>query len=113
MLPAFAIGIRVTGSTHVERAAEACNVSVRAWHSIGDNGQSITFASTEPRFAKHNTHGILCMLERLDAPPRIVNQVGNAEANDGEKNAERRHFTASWNYHPTSGLGATITSSAD
>lgn len=53
--------------------------------------------------------GLVCILTELNTPTSVTAQMDNTRALDGMQTAEWGDFSASWTYHPDSGMNLIIT----
>ena len=95
-------------SSAINDAAETCNVTETAGIDIGDNGQSISMSSEGNESAGAEYSDISCVLGELEVPDSVDNRIGTTRALDGRQTADWDEFTASWGYHPDSGLNIVI-----
>ena len=92
----------------ITAAAEACNVVDAPGIYIGDNGQSISMSSEGNESAGAEYADIYCVLGELDIPDSVDSRIGSTRALDGRQSADWKEFTASWGYHPDSGLNIVV-----
>lgn len=97
-------------SNAIETAAEACDVMDTFGIEIGDNGQSISMSSEGDDSAGAEYADITCVLAELEIPDSVETRIGTTRALDGRQSADWKEFTASWGYHPDSGLNIVIES---
>jgi hypothetical protein len=72
---------------------------------LGDEGTSLMLdmpGEDEPDGLTPEQVG--CIFGRLDMPEHVLNRMGQTRALDGMQDAEWGDYTASWTYHPDSGL---------
>lgn len=86
--------------------ARTCDIGSRAWLGIPEDGMRVTF-DQNPKFARHTTRDILCMLDQLDAPVDIIKQAEQEESS-GERRAVWPHYAIVWERSNEDGFGATI-----
>lgn len=103
------IGTREAASTsnetEIERAAEQCGLSL----DVGDNGSSITLDTKgEDDFTGHDWDEVLCVLNGLDVPDRVIARMNQTRALDGTLDASWGEYEAFWNYHPDHGVNLTV-----
>jgi hypothetical protein len=75
---------------------------------LGDNGQSISMSSEGEDSAGAEYADISCVLAELEVPDSVETRIGTTRALDGRQSADWDRFTASWGYHPDSGLNIVI-----
>ncbi|MFB9797380.1 hypothetical protein ACFFON_10600 [Arthrobacter citreus] len=95
-------------SNAIEAAAEACSVLETFGIDLGDNGQSISMSSEGEDSAGAEYADISCVLAELEVPDSVETRIGTTRALDGRQSADWDKFTASWGYHPDSGLNIVI-----
>ncbi|MDR7083569.1 hypothetical protein J2X01_002864 [Arthrobacter ginsengisoli] len=76
---------------------------------LGDGGRSLSLDNK----GKDDSSGLTmtqidCVLEALNMPDSIYDQMGTTRALDGTQRDSWGAFSVSWNYHPDSGLNVNI-----
>lgn len=80
---------------------------------LGDDGHSLSLDNKgKDDYAGLTMAQIDCVLEALNMPDSIYDQMGNTRALDGTQRDSWDAFSVSWNYHPDSGLNVNIKESA-
>ena len=92
----------------ISSAAEACNVVDTPGIYVGDNGKSISMSSEGNESAGAEYADIYCVLGELEIPDSVDSRIGSTRALDGRQSADWKEFTASWGYHPDSGLNIVV-----
>ncbi|MDK1361629.1 hypothetical protein QNO00_15350 [Arthrobacter sp. zg-Y1219] len=95
-------------SNAIEEAAESCSVTDTYGIDIGDNGQSISMSSEGEDSTGADYADISCLLAEMDIPDSVESRIGTTRALDGRQSADWDEFTASWGYHPDSGLNIVV-----
>lgn len=95
---------RSSAPARLADAKEAC-APRSAYVRVADEGASliISGAGAEERTGASITH-LACVLAELDVPDAVVSQIEGTRALDGRQHASWDGLTASWTYHPDSGL---------
>jgi hypothetical protein len=88
--------------TTFEQAQEDCSDS--AYIEIGDEGYTLTMTSQGKDSPGATFEEIACILDALDTPDAVVSQMDRTRALDGIQEATWEDITASWSYHPDSGI---------
>lgn len=96
--------LRIGGETTLEQAKQECAEETDAVR-VGDDGQSMVIS----RVAADENPGadlfeLTCILSVVEMPDAAVSQLDSTRALDGRQDASWDDFTASWTYHPNSGL---------
>ena len=92
--------------TGLSSAARTCNVTA----NLADGGRTLTFDtqgnddSTGDDITK-----VACVMVALSAPQSLLADIDATRALDGRQESSWDSFTASWRYHPDSGLQMIIT----
>ena len=92
----------------ITAAAETCNVVDTPGISIGDNGQSITMSSEGEDSSGAEFSDVYCVLAELKLPDSVDSRISSTRAMDGRQTADWDKFTASWGYHPDTGLNIVV-----
>lgn len=95
-------------SDAIPKAVEACNVQDTAGINVGDGGQSISMQTegTESEGAAYVD--VACVLMELETTDSVISQIDSTRALDGRMTGDWGEFSASWGYHPDSGLDIVI-----
>lgn len=90
-------------------AVTACGVEATAGILLGDEGQSISMQTegTES-YGGAPYEDVACVLFELDVPDSVVSRIDSTRALDGRQDAEWDNYSASWGYHPDSGLDIVV-----
>lgn len=76
---------------------------------VADSGRTLLIHVAGQEDRSGTTSSILsCLLGRLETPAAVRAQMEQTRALDGRQNATWPGFTASWTYHPDSGMRLTI-----
>ncbi len=101
-------------SSHARAAADAQSQVLTAAYStcgspdgitVGDAGQSLTIDGKGEKDAfGASIDDIGCLLGAIDVPDYVLSQMSATRALDGTLSASWEGISASWSYHPDSGL---------
>lgn len=92
-------------------AAEACD-SQHMGTRVEDNGQTLIIDNTGRQDSASSSVDLItlrCLLGRLSTPAAIVAEMEATRALDGRQQAEWDRYSASWSYHPNTGLDLIVT----
>lgn len=91
-------------------AAETCGTSNTAGVSVGDKGASITI-DTKGEDDKSGAafDDASCILTELNVPDHVISQMDDTSSMDGRQAASWDGVSASWTYHPDSGMKLILT----
>jgi hypothetical protein len=107
-LLAIVLLVRGSGPTTLERAKQECAEDTAAVR-VGDEGRSLVIsrvAADEDPGA--NLFELACILGYVEMPDAVVSQMDGTRALDGRQDAAWEGFTASWTYHPNSGVNVIL-----
>lgn len=94
--------------TSLETAKEDCAADTADVH-IGDDGASMIISGVAAEEVEGaNIVELLCIFDRVQVPDAVRSQISNTRALDGRQEAAWDDFTASWTYHPDSGMDLII-----
>ncbi|ACQ82159.1 hypothetical protein Bcav_3918 [Beutenbergia cavernae DSM 12333] len=97
-------------STRLEEAYADCALEdvVGAW--IRDDGHSLELDTQgEDELVGAGYLDVLCITVAIDVPYSVLSEIGATRALDGRLTQTWDGFTASWSYHPASGMSLLIT----
>jgi hypothetical protein len=94
----------------IKDAMSRCGVSSSSYFSVGDGGTSLTVESGGKSYGASMTD-TYCVLHRLQAPDSMISRMGQTRALDGRQSATWKGYSASWGYHPDSGMNLVVESS--
>ncbi|GAB3262793.1 hypothetical protein [Arthrobacter pigmenti] len=97
-----------TTSDAIPKAVEACGVQDTAGINVGDEGQSISMQSAGAESEGAPYVDVACVLMELETTDSVVSQIDSTRALDGRMTGDWGEFSASWGYHPDSGLDIVI-----
>lgn len=81
---------------------------------LGDDGHSLSLDSEgEDDYSGLSMTQVDCVLEALNMPDSINDQMGTTRALDGTQRDSWDNFSVSWNYHPDSGLHVNLRETTD
>lgn len=102
---------QVVETKEASRALEDAYVSCSAplGITVGDDGRSMSIdvRGTEDSSGAELSDAV-CVLNALDVPDYVLDQIDHTRALDGTLNASWDNLSASWNYHPNSGMSMSI-----
>lgn len=91
--------------TAISNAAAQCGLEA----NVGDKGESISFNTKgNDDIGGDELSDVVCVLQRLEVPDRVVQRLDNTRALDGSVEDEWGAYKAFWTYHPDSGLSMTV-----
>ncbi|WP_152514284.1 hypothetical protein [Nocardiopsis valliformis] len=92
-------------STPLEDAVSACGLDNQSGASLGDSGRSLHLGTEgNEDFSGLAITDVDCVLAELEVPDHVLNQISSTRALDGRLSAEWEGMSATWSYHPSSGL---------
>jgi len=99
----------VVQNTAIEDAVDTCNLSIESGVDVGDGGRTLLIDTKgeEDAFGT-NVASVACLLTELDVSDAVVSRIDSTRALDGRQEGEWGDYTASWGYHPDSGLDLVI-----
>jgi len=99
----------VAENTPIEDAVDTCNLSIESGVDVGDGGRTLLIDTKgeEDAFGT-NVASVACLLAELDVSDAVVSRIDSTRALDGRQEGEWGEYTASWGYHPDSGLDLII-----
>ncbi len=108
----IAIGGALAQSSAIPQAVEACFATDMEGVSAMDDGQSLNMQTAGNDSSGTTITTVVCVLDELGAPQSLYSKIDSTRALDGTKSAEWPGFTASWSYHPDSGLNVIVETAA-
>lgn len=110
VLGAVGIGYWLGQPTVLEAAYEACDYDDEFGAFLADEGHTLLLetAGDEDVLGMEYTD-VLCAFTELEMPTRVITQIGATRALDGRVSDSWDGLTATWSYHPSSGLNLMIT----
>lgn len=99
-----------SASTHLQAAVDSCNLNRGASGvSLGDEGHSLVLDGK----GDDDLNGIsverqACVLSAVEVPDATLNLMSTTRALDGRQTADWDGYTATWTYHPDTGLNLTL-----
>lgn len=92
-------------NTDISNAAARCGVEA----NVGDKGKSISFDTKGGEdVSGDELADIVCVLNRLKVPERVVQRIDSTRALDGSVEDKWSGYKAFWSYHPDNGLLITV-----
>lgn len=107
-----AVGTASIGSP-MTAAAATCDVTDDTWIDVGDGGRSVSMKSTGEESPGADLGDIVCVLTELEIPDSVMSRLDSTRALDGRQEATWNEFSASWGYHPDSGIDIVIEAATD
>ncbi|WP_155838808.1 hypothetical protein [Arthrobacter castelli] len=95
-------------SNAIPEAVESCGVQDTAGINVGDGGQSISMQSEGTESAGAAYVDVACVLMELETTDSVISKIDSTRALDGRMTGQWGEFSASWGYHPDSGLDIVI-----
>ncbi|SDH59045.1 hypothetical protein SAMN04488693_101659 [Arthrobacter subterraneus] len=95
-------------SAALSDAVTACGVESTDGILLGDEGQSISMQTEGAESFGAPYEDVACVLFELEVPDSIVSRIDSTRALDGRQEAEWENYSASWGYHPDSGLDIVV-----
>ena len=89
-------------------AVAACGVEESTGVNVMDEGTSLQLSTAGKESSGASYVDVLCVLEELDVPDSVVARFGTTRALDGQQTADWNGFSASWGYHPDTGLDIVV-----
>jgi hypothetical protein len=83
---------------------------VNSGFSVGDGGDSISIdgKGAEDYVGGAEMADIACILRELNVTDAVISRLDSTRALDGRQEGNWEGYTASWGYHPDSGLDMVI-----
>ena len=96
-------------------AVEKCKLTSEGTSAkLGDDGHSLSLDSEgKDDYSGLSMTQVDCVLEALNMPDSINDQMGTTRALDGTQRDSWDDFSVSWNYHPDSGLHVNLKETTD
>lgn len=92
-----------------EAVAECKLTAEKTSAKLGDDGHSLSLDNEgQDDLSGLSMTQINCVLEALNMPDSIYDQMGSTRAVDGTQRDSWDVFSVSWNYHPDSGLNVNL-----
>ncbi|HEU5474873.1 MAG TPA: hypothetical protein VFV67_29870 [Actinophytocola sp.] len=91
----------------LKQISDECTLAA-SYFDIGDGGRTITLQGKGETSPGLPWSQIECILDATRMPDSIRGRFGNTRAMDGMQTADWDKFSASWNYHPRSGVNLVI-----
>lgn len=93
----------------IEGALKACGVEGNSYFELGDDGQSLTVQTvSDKKSYGAKISDTYCVLHELKTPDSTISRMGQTRALDGRQSATWKGYSASWGYHPDSGMNVVI-----
>lgn len=95
-------------SNALANAVAECQVEDDPYIQLGDEGQSLAMDSEGQESGGADFADIACVLGAVNLPDSVSSQMDSTRALDGRQTAEWDGFSASWSYHPDSGMNVVV-----
>ncbi len=95
-------------SSPIDDAVSACGVDGTEGVQVGDEGRSISISTEGAESSGAPYAALVCVLDELEVSDSIVSRMDSTRALDGNLSGEWGDFSASWGYHPDSGMNVVI-----
>ncbi|HET7415312.1 MAG TPA: hypothetical protein VFI97_06405 [Arthrobacter sp.] len=95
-------------SDAIPTAVEACGVKDGIGINVGDGGQSISMQTEGMESVGATYTDVVCVLEELGVSDSVTARMETTRALDGRLSGTWDGFSASWGYHPDSGLNIVV-----
>ena len=96
------------GSTPIQSAVETCEMGDEIGVEVMDEGRSVSLDTSGEESLGASYFDALCVLKELGIPDSAVSRMQNTRALDGNQSAQWGDFSATWGYHPDSGLDVIV-----
>lgn len=107
--PASSAEVQSEASTQlITDAVTTCDVEDSLGVDVMDEGASLQLSTTGEESSGASYIEVICVLQKLDVPESVVARFGTTRALDGQQTADWDGFTASWGYHPDTGLDIVV-----
>lgn len=91
-------------------AQEKCTSRVPSVGSLGDGGFTLVIDTKgEDELEGDSYDDLTCVLDQIEMPSNIRNDLGETRAMDGRQEATWDRITAAWRYHPDTGINISLT----
>lgn len=97
------------GQTGIESAVESCGLQGAPGFDVGDRGGTLSIdGKGEDDASGAEITDIACVLSALDVSDAVISRLDSTRALDGRQEGSWEGYTATWGYHPDSGLDLVI-----
>lgn len=97
------------GQTGIESAVESCGIEGASGFDVGDGGNTLSIdGKGEDDASGADITDIACVLKALDVSDAVISRIDSTRALDGRQEGSWEGYTATWGYHPDSGLDLVI-----
>lgn len=103
-----AVGDALASSNAMEDAVKTCSAADMDGVDVMDKGTSLNLSTAGKESEGTSMVTVVCVLTELEAPDSLFARMDSTRAMDGTQDATWENYTASWNYHPDSGLNITV-----
>ncbi len=95
-------------SSAIKDAVASCGVEDDEWIVLGDEGSSVSLDTEGEESSGTSYSNVICVLDELGMPDSVSSRMGNTRALDGRQDAQWGEFSATWGYHPDSGMNVVV-----
>lgn len=97
------------GQTGIEAAVETCEVQGSPGFRIGDGGNTLSIDTKgEDDESGADIAEVACVLLSLEVSDAVISRLDSTRALDGRQEGSWEGYSATWGYHPDSGLDLVI-----
>lgn len=97
--------VRAKSASPLQAAYNTCSLSGQSGASLGDNGQSLVLDGRgEEDYSGVQVAQQACVLAELKVPDSVIAKIEATRALDGRQVDSWDGVSASWSYHPDTGL---------
>lgn len=106
------IAVTANQPSRFEAAISSCELEDNTDARLGDEGATLTLdmeGEGEDEIGTLTFDEVFCVLGGLEVPDRVTALMGETRSLDGRQTGEWDGISASWAYHPDSGLDVILT----
>lgn len=97
------------GSSHaITDAVADCGVEDAVGVTVMDEGASLHLSTAGEESSGAEYSDVMCVLAALEVPDSVTTRFGTTSAMDGQQTANWNGYSASWGYHPDTGLDVVV-----
>lgn len=98
-----------TGDTRLDQAVDECGTNAAYLYTADEGRTMIIDHEGEEDTGGATIDELACVLLALDTPTSVTTQMDSTRALDGRQSASWDTYTATWSYHPDTGVDVIIT----
>jgi hypothetical protein len=95
--------------TSLEQAVDECGTSAAYIYTADEGRTMIIDHEGEEDAGGASIDELVCVLAMLESPTSVTTQMDSTRALDGRQSASWDVYTATWSYHPDTGVDVIIT----